>query len=161
MSTIDLWVPVGAGSDAIVNTRTGDAFDLTTMEWERLAYIRKALVDVRPVLNDTASFVDSEIARRLDRMNDRSILVEGIELRVNAPHETQWDVTRLQENLAQLVNEGRLGAGVPPRAVKTEVTYKPVAVELTKLLNHDDPRVRELVSECSRTVPAKRRVTVK
>lgn len=158
MSAIDLWVPAGGG--LIANNRTGEAFELEQMDWHKLALIRKAIVDARPIFDDTARLIDTEIARRLDADNDRSITVGSIELRVNAPMQTEWDVTRLQENLAQLVGEGRLAAGVPPRAVKTEVSYKPVARELSKLVDHDDPRVRELVRECRHILPARRRVQV-
>ena len=160
MSAIDLWVPVGSG--ILANNRTGEAVELETMGWDRLALVRKAIVDARPVLDDTATAVDAEIARRLDADNKRKIYLEDerIELRVNAPRVTEWDVPRLRENLDQLVNEGRIGGGVPPRAVKTEVSFKPVARELTKLLEHDDPRVRELVVECRHMVNVKRRVQV-
>lgn len=160
MSAIDLWVPIGDGT--LANNRTGEAFDLETMEWDKLALVRRAIVDARPVLDEAATVIDMEIARRLDADNKRKIYLEDerIELRVNAPRVTEWDVPQLRENLDQLVNEGRIGAGVPPRAVKTEVSFKPVARELSKLLEHDDPRVRELVVECRHTVNVKRRVQV-
>lgn len=158
MSAIDLWVPFGDGN--IVNTLTGETFDLERVEWHKLARVRKAIVDIRPVLDDTARVLDTEIARRLDASNDRHILVDGIELRVNRPQSTEWDVERLRANLEQLVSEGRLAAGVVPRALKREVTYKPVASELTKLLDSADPRIAELVRECRSVVPARRRVQV-
>ena len=123
--------------------------------------MRRATIIARSVLASTATYLDEEVARRLDLANERHRLVGDVELRVNAPQETQWDVERLRETLDQLVNEGRLGKGVPPRAVRTEVSYKPVARELTKLLAHDDARIRELIAECRVVVAARRRVTVR
>ena len=123
--------------------------------------MRRATIVARSVLEASASYLDEEVARRLDLANERHRLVGDMELRVNAPQETVWDVERLRETLDQLVNEGRLAKGVPPRAVRTDVSYKPVARELTKLLAHDDPRVRELIAECRAVVAAKRRVTVR
>jgi hypothetical protein len=111
---------------------------------------------------DTAStLIDEEVAKRLDLTNDRSVLVGGIELRVNAPRTSEWDVPRLIETLNALVDEGRLGGGVPIRCVNTKIEYKPVARELSKLLEHEDPRVRDLIGECRQMVPQKRRVSVK
>jgi hypothetical protein len=158
MSELDLWVPTLGGS--VASLRTGETFDLATAEWSQLAGARRAITDLRPVLGDAARVLDGEITRRLDRNNDRSIDVDGYEVRVKPPTESEWDITLLRENLDQLVNEGRLGAGVPGRAVKVEVSYKPVAVELKRLLDHDDPRVKELVGECRTVRPAERRVTV-
>ena len=83
MSAIDLWVPAGNG--LIANNRTGEAFELEQVDWYKLALIRKAIVDARPIFNDTAHLIDTEIARRLDADNERHILVGNIELRVNAP----------------------------------------------------------------------------
>ena len=159
MSTeIDLWVPTLGGS--IVSLRTGETFDLDTAKWTQLAGARRAITDLRPILGDAARVLDGEIERRLDLNNDRSLKVDGYEVKVKPPTESEWDVTRLRENLDQLVNEGRLGGGVPGRAVKVEVSYKPVAVELKRLLDHDDPRVQELVGEARTVRPTERRVTV-
>lgn len=145
----------------VVESLTGQAFELERAEWGDLAHARRAIVDLGHALNDSARVLDGEIARRLDLTNDRSILVGDVELRVNAPRSTEWDVDKLLGVLAQLVSESRIGAGVPPRAVKREIVHKPVARELSKLLEHDDPRVRELVGECRELVPAVRRVSVK
>lgn len=156
---IDVWVPLGEST--LANSTSGVAIDLASAEWEELADMRRATILARTVLATTATYLDEEVARRLDHANERHRLVGDVELRVNAPFETVWDVERLRERLDQLVNEGRLGAGVPPRAVKTEVSYKAVARELKKLLAHDDPRVRELIGECYTELPAKRSVAVK
>lgn len=158
---MDLWIPAEIeGATGLVNSSTGEAIDLTSVEWEQLALVRRAIVNLRPILNEAAALVDREVARRLDMNNERHILLPGVELRVNAPHETLWDVDKLQENLSQLVNEGRLAAGVPPKVLKREVTYKPQARELTQLLTSADPRIVELVGECREVVDAKRKVQV-
>lgn len=157
--SVEVWLPLGQTS--LANATSGVAIDLTTAEWDELAAMRRATIVARAVLVSTATYLDEEVARRLDIANERSRLVGDVELRVNAPRETVWDVERLRETLDQLVNEGRLAKGVAPRAVRTEVSYKPVARELTKLLAHDDPRVRDLIAECRVVVDAKRRVTVR
>lgn len=159
MTDIEVWVPMTNG--LVVESITGQAFELERAEWAELAHARGAIVRLGHLLDDSARVIDSEIARRLDLMNDRAILVDGVELRVNAPLKSEWDVEKLIVTLSSLVAEGRIGAGVPPRAVKSEVVHKPVARELDKLLAHDDPRVRELVGECRHVVPAVRRASVK
>lgn len=159
VTDIEVWVPMTNG--LVVESITGQAFDLVDAEWHELAHARGSIVKLGHLLDDSARVLDSEIARRLDMMNDRAILVEGVELRVNAPRKPEWDVTKLMEVLAHLVDEGRIGAGVPPRCVKTEVTHKTSWRELDKLLQHEDPRVRDLVGECREMVPAVRRVSVK
>jgi hypothetical protein len=156
---IEVWVP--HGERYLANSTSGVVLDLEAAEWEELASLRRATIVARSVLEASATYLDDEVARRLDLANERHRLVGDMELRVNAPQETVWDVERLRETLDQLVNEGRLAKGVPPRAVRTDVSYKAVARELNKLLAHDDPRVRELIAECRVVVAAKRRVTVR
>ena len=159
VSELTLWVPVTDGT--IANAATGEALDLGLAEWPQLAHARRSVIDVRYALNDAARLIDGEVARRLDIANERHIEVDGLRLEVNAPRVNEWDTAKLQEVLAALVGEGRLGAGVPPRCVKTKVTYTPVASELRKLLGHEDPRVRELIGQCRAEVPQERRVSVK
>lgn len=158
MTEIEVWVPMTNG--LVVESITGQAFELEHAGWPDLAHARVSIVKLGHLLDDSSRVLDAEVARRLDLINDRAILVNGVQLRVNAPRKSEWSVDKLIRNLAQLVAEGRIGAGVPPRAVKAEVVHKPVARELSKLLEHDDPRVRELVEECRELVPAVRRVTV-
>ena len=159
VTDIEVWVPMSNG--LVVESITGQAFDLEHAEWHELANARGSLIKLGHVLDDSAHVLDSEIARRLDMMNDRAILVDGVELRVNAPRNPEWDVEKLRAALSGLVSEGRIGAGVPDRCVKTEIRHKTVWRELDKLLQHEDPRVRELVGECRTMVPAVRRVSVK
>lgn len=159
MTDIEVWVPMTNG--LVVESITGQAFDLESAEWSDLAHVRTSIIELGHTLDISSRVLDAEIARRLDLMNDRAILVDGVELRVNAARKSEWNVEKLILTLSSLVAEGRIGAGVPPRAVKSELVHKPVARELAKLLEHDDPRVRELVGECRELVPAVRRVSVK
>lgn len=158
MTDIEVWVPTQNGR--VVESFTGQSFDLVKAKWDDLARARKGIIQLGHLMADTSRVIDHEIARRLDTLNDRSILVGDVELKVNAPLAPEWDVEKLAHTLVDLVNEGRLGAGVPRRCLKRQLP-KPVARELAKLLQHDDPRVRELVGECRTMVPVARRVAVK
>ena len=66
----------------------------------------------------------------------------------------------MRSAITELISEGRLGPIVLDNAVPAVTVYKPSARELRKLVDHDDPEVRELIRECRRMVPQRRRVTV-
>jgi hypothetical protein len=155
---LELWVPQGA--ETVVKPATGESLDLTVAEWPDLARIRAGIVEIGHRMDELARMLDSEMARRLDRDNERSLTVGGYQLRVNAPLRDAWDVPALMRVLTELVNDGILAKGAAQRAIKSEVSHKPVAVEVKKLLTHDDPRVRERIAECHTTVNAKRTVSV-
>ena len=159
MPDFEVWLPHRDGS--VVEVVTGQAFELDRAEWDDLARARSQIVHLGHLMDEAATLIDEEVARRLDLSNDRHILVGDIELEVNAPRTTLWDVPKLLNALSSLVAEGRLGAGVPPRCVAVRVEHRPVARELAKLLDHDDPRVRELIDECRQVISQKRRVRVK
>jgi hypothetical protein len=158
MTDVELWVP--QDSNTVVNPVTGESLDLIGAEWERLAHIRATIIELGHRTDELAHMLDSEVARRLDLTNDRHIEVDGYRLTVNAPRRTAWDVPKLMQVLTELVSEGRLARGAAQRAIKTEVSHKPVAREVTKLVEHDDPMVRDRIKECRTIVPATRRVTV-
>ena len=114
----------------------------------------------RAEIDDANRLIDAEIARRLDLDNVRAGTQNGWGVEVNAPSTTEWDVPNLRSAITELIADGRLGITVLDRAVPAVTTYKPSARELRKLLEHDDREVRELVRECRRMVPQRRRVTV-
>jgi hypothetical protein len=158
MTDLELWVP--QGTESVSNLVTGESLDLTVAEWPDLARIRAGIVTLAHRMDELSRMLDSEMARRLDLGNSRSVTVGDYELRVNAPLVDAWDVPALMRTLTTLVNEGLLTKGAAQSAIKTEVSHKPVAREVKKLLQHDDPRVRDRIAECHSTIPARRRVTV-
>ena len=144
----------------VLNLATGELLDLDSAVLGDLAQARDAIVQMRAALDEAGHRLDDEIASRLDHENERSAEVGPYKLTVNAPEARSWNIDRLQVALDELVNEGRLGAGVRTRALTTTVTYKAVARELNKLLTHDDPAVRVRIAECLTLTPAVRRVAV-
>ena len=158
MSDIELWVP--SAHNTVTNPVTGDTLDLATAEWPDLARIRAGIIELGHRTAELSGMLDSEMAARLDHANQRSITVGGYDLKVNAPMRDEWNVPLLMRKLTECVAAGLLTKDAAQRAVKSETTHKPVARELTKLLKHDDPRVRDRISEAVTTVPTKRRVSV-
>lgn len=158
MSDIELWLP--KGSTTVTNPATGTTLDLTTAEWPELARMRAGIIEIGHRMDELSTMLDSEMARRLDLDNSRSVRAGGYELKVNAPQRDAWDVPLLMRILTELVNEGLLAKAAAQRAIKSETTHKPVAIEVKKLLTHEDPQVRERIERAHSTVTTKRRVTV-
>jgi hypothetical protein len=158
MSDIELWV--ATTHNTVTNPVTGDTLDLDTAEWSDLARIRAGIIELGHRMAELSTMLDSELARRLDLTNKRSITVDGFDLTVNAPFRDEWDVPLLMRKLTECVAAGLLTKDAAQRAVKTETTYKPVARELSKLLKHDNPAVRDRIAEAVTAAPTKRRVTV-
>jgi fructose-1-phosphate kinase PfkB-like protein len=79
---------------------------------------------------------------------------------VNAPVLTEWDLRQLRTTLDELVDEGRLAAGVRAHTLVPVTTLKPALDELNKLLGHADESVRDRIMKCRRVVPQKRRVSL-
>jgi hypothetical protein len=148
------------GDELIVNPASGELLHVHDAETGQLAQARDALIQLRAQINDASRLIDTELAHRLDHDNERSTLVNGYQLTVNAPTATEWDVAKLLETLTELVAEHKLGLGVIEKTLKQEVTYKPAQRELNKLLDHDDEQVRTRIRECRSMVPQRRRVTV-
>lgn len=158
MGDIELWVP--SAHNTVTNPVTGDTLDLATAEWPDLARMRGRSIELTHRLAELSTMLDSEMARRLDVANQRSITVGEYDLKVNAPIRDEWNVPLLMRTLTALVSEGLLTKDAAQRAIKSETTHKPVARELTKLLKHDNPAVRDRIGEAVVAVPTKRRVSV-
>ena len=146
--------------DTVVNVATGETVDLAAAQLDAFAQARDAFGKFRAEIDDANRLIDAEIARRFDLDNVRAGTQNGWGVEVNAPSTTEWDVPNLRSAITELIADGRLGITVLDRAVPAVTTYKPSARELRKLLEHDDREVRELVRECRRMVPQRRRVTV-
>ena len=147
---------------SIAHPFTGEVIDLGDVHETTLAEWRDGLGERRRWIDEVNAQIDRELTDRLDHENRRSAKFGDWEVETQAPFETSWDVASLGLELEALVQAGTLTRNAAEAALKPTTTYKPVARELKKLLDHADPEVRDAVARCRHSEPRRRRrVTVK
>jgi hypothetical protein len=148
------------GEGEVANPATGELLTVSSATTDELAGLRLLLSQLRREIDDANRMIDVEIARRMDRENEREAVIGGIGVKVNAPNKMSWDFDKLLQTLQALVDDGRLAAGAAARAVERVVTYKARTVEMNKLLRHDDAVVRDEVAACRVFEPQARRAQI-
>lgn len=149
-----------AGTELIVLPGTGEALELTAAT-DRLAGAVVELDELVTRIEDAKAVIKAELAKRLDKGNERKAAIGDFELSVNAPTTELYDVEVLKRELKALVDDDVLEERVIGLVLPLPPAPPPPARELdkrelNKLKKHPDRRVLTAIAK-ARTVQTNRR----
>lgn len=147
----------------VVNPATGEALELATADTDRIAQERRGVTGLKRHLDDYASYLDSALNERLDKMNTRSAKVGSWTIETKAPSVAEYPVDALSKALDTLIEAGHLAPEVKDRVIVPQPPPPPKVDkrEITKLLGHVEQEVRQAILAVGVQTPQRRTVTVK
>lgn len=148
----------------VVHPATGELLDLAGQPTDQLVELVTGAREYAAQVAEFRAQVEQVICDRMDRELSRTAIVGGHRLTVNAPTSDDWDLDRLDQVLAELVERGVITADAalavidqpPPKPQPERV----VRAALNKLLKHPDPEVVAMLRECARAVPQRRTLKI-
>ena len=149
----------------VVDPIAGELLDLKELPTGRLAATRLRIKQWEAAeLREVKDAIDAELTSRVRAENVKTLHVEGgLEIKVvsQSPKATDvYDAIPLKATLDAFVEEGLITRAAADRAVKTEVTYKPVVNELKKMKGLSDD-IRERIEAHEKPVEIRQYLSVK
>lgn len=148
-------------TSVVVIPGTGEvtALDAPT---ETLAEVRDRISRIEQNLRTAKDLLDHELCVRADQHNTRKLVTDGYLVEVAAPKTMEWSGNALAPVLERMVEQEVLSAEAARSALEPELTLKPRARELTRLLA--SPTVsdedRQALEDCRTASTRKRSVRV-
>jgi hypothetical protein len=154
------------GTAVAVNPATGEAVDLTGSALT----LDDALVSLTKLTDALAEYrasIEEELVRRADATGDRTVVIDGLQYKVNEPTEEAYDVGEVSAALrAFMVGE----KPIVSRALFDSIIVRPKTPppppqqvakrKMNTLKKSGDPALRAALSECTRIVKKKRTVKI-
>jgi len=136
----ELIVTQADGSSLVVDWRSGEALDVSTMEVPELVEFRDVVsTELRGILG----LLDEELIGRLDKANRKSFNLGDVSVYTSGGESIEWDGQRLYRLLATLESDGVIDPEALSEAVQKKTVYEVNAAAAKRLLNHPNEEVRD------------------
>ncbi len=147
-------------TDLVVIPTTGEALELNAPDDVLAAYIDQ-IKDLEAQLREVRNRIGDELIGRMDQQASWTLHAGKFKVTAPSPElKEEWDVDALRSLLELLVEEGVVGEPAAKKAIKTEVTYKPVAAGIKALRKVLPGPALQAVDSCRTLVPPRRTVRV-
>lgn len=148
----------------VVHPATGELLDLAGQPTDQLIDLVEGAREYQQQVGEFRSAVEQVIVERMDRELDRTAIVGGHKLTVNAATRDEWDLDRLAAVLADLVNRSVISEKAARKVIETPPPKPQPAVlrkaALNLLVKDVVPAVKDTIAECATQVPQRRTLKI-